>query len=1525
MTQFNRNRSLPCILFAWVGVASVPAHASHVSENLVRLPLAFEQHGERFVARGQGYTVGVDSGKMAIQVLSAKDKTSRAVSLEFAGTGVSRAVPGAKLPGKVNYILGEDPRKWQTGLPTYGLVTYPNTYPGIDVVYHGNQQQLEFDLVVRPGADPRAIRMKIKGGSGLSIDASGALVVGDSTGDLRIALPETYQDVNGTRKSISGHYSLHGRDEVVFNVDRYDRNRPLVIDPTIVYSTLLGGSTGSSASQSIALDSLGQMYIAGYTSASDFPIANAYQGGLNVNQDAFVTVINAAGTALVYSTYIGGSNTDQFQGIAVDSTGAAWVAGSTSSFDFPLLNATQAASGGGQDAVLVKLNPSGTLAFSTYLGGSNTDQANGVAIDSSGSAYVTGQTLGDFPATSGVLQSTNQGSWDAFIAKFTTNGAETYATLLGGSGTDEGIAIAADTAGNAYVTGLTYSATIPGAPAGGAQTTLGGLADAFVAKFNPSGTALQYFTFLGGTGLDQGNAIAVDINGDAYFAGYTGSAGLATAGAAQPAIAGGYDGFAAELNPAGTAFTYVTYLGGNRQDQINGMALDSAGNIYLAGQTDSTNFPTISALQPVLPGNGVSLAETTNSGATWAAFDTNIPGAVFDMSPDPVNPGTFVVGTEQGIYRTTNGGAVWTQQFPGVFLNVALSRSPANSNTIYAEGQLPCSSCTSSGIYLSTDNGVTWTLQGPSPTRLQTGSSFIAGGIVADPVSASTAYVFSFYPTVFKTTDSGVSWYPAATGLPIGGLQALVAASDGSLYAAIYNSTVYKSTNQGDSWTPVNTGLPGSGLVYAHSLSVSPSDPATLYLAAGTVYKTTNGGASWAAIASGFGYKGEGALEIAVSPLNASVLYGWGVAYLLSTDGGVDWTAATVGASSAGFAFDPFNAANVFALAGTTTQGFVAKLNRSGSALTYSTYLGGTASAYAMGIATNGTGGAFATGYTSDTLDSSFPVTSSTGQSSSNAQVAFVTEISDTTDACSYSVNPAAQVLSGATQLASFSVVAPGGCAWTVTSDQSWAIFPNGASGTGTAGFYVQIAANTTGAGRSANLTLGGKTVTVQQADSSCSYVLSATSVSLTPGGGPVSVDLTTGSGCPWSVSTGTSAISVTSAATGTGSATITMTVAPNLGTSSRTFSVAVATAGIQLNEAAMQTITFGALSNQTLGASPIPLTATASSGLDVTFTSNTTTVCTVSGNTAIIVASGGCSITASQAGNATYAAAAPVIRAFTVLFNDVAPTAYYYTAVNLFAQYGITAGCGNNNFCPDDNVTRAQMAVFIVTAIFGSNTFSYSTTPHFADVGTGDFAFKFIQAMYELGITAGCGNGNYCPDDPVTRDSMSVFIIVARLGTGAAFTYPVTPYFTDEPATDFAFKFVQRMKLEGITGGCTTTTFCPDSSVTRGQMAVFMMVGLFNQLLQAGTPVLTAISPSTLGPGATGTFTITGANTNFAQGTTALSPIPGVTIGTITVNSPTSLTVQLTAAGNAAAQPRSIVAITGAEQDVLPNGLVIQ
>ena len=829
---------LPIALADGATVEEAPAAIRQAQAKYLQLPLAFEKRQndgkEEYLSRGQGYTLALRDGKAFIGVKPAEGSAA-AVSLEFAGGRKPKAIQGEELPGKVNLIFGNDPKKWQLGLPTYGKVTYGEIYPGIDVVYYGNQQQLEFDLLVKPGADPEAIRLKLEGAGRLSIDDSGALNLGDAAGGLRVALPQIYQEVNGAKKRVPGHYTIVSRDEVAFRIDPWDHTRPLVIDPTIAYSTLLGGGLNSSDGFGIKVDSNGNILIGGYTFAADFPTFAAFQSKLKGSPNVFVTSITSTG-ALNYSTYLGGSFSDKLQGLAVDSTGAAWVTGSTSSGDFPTKNAAQSTISvdGTSVTFVTKLSSAGALQFSTFLNSSN---GNGIAVDKTDNVYVTGSATSGFATTAGAIVSTLSGSSiDAFVTKYnSTGGPPVYSTMLGG-GADSGSAIAVDLTGNAYVTGLSLSSSFAHAPTGGAQTTNnGGNGDAFVAKLKADGTALLYFTFLGGAGSDQGTAIAVDGSGDAYIAGQTSSMGLAKGAAVQPALGGVTNGFAAELNPSGSAFTYITYLGGSRVDSLTGLALDSSGSVYLAGYTDSVNFPTQSAIQSTLPGNGISLFNSANSGGTWAAFDSNIPGAVFDASISPA--GTAVVLTESGIYRAmnVNGGASWIQMLnaPGSFNGSHLARSAVAPGTIYAA--VCCSNFNNFFIDQSTDDGLTW-FSGQAPSQV--------AGLVADPLTANTVYLFgNSFPYVFKSTDGGVTWNPAASGLPGVQVGSMVATTDGALYAGTYGSGIYKSVNQGSSWVAVNSGLPQDSFSYsAHSLSASGT---TVYFALGSIYETTNGGASW--------------------------------------------------------------------------------------------------------------------------------------------------------------------------------------------------------------------------------------------------------------------------------------------------------------------------------------------------------------------------------------------------------------------------------------------------------------------------------------------------------------------------------------------------------------------------------------------------------------------------------------------------------------------------------------------------------
>jgi hypothetical protein len=659
-----------------------PANESLVRQKYGELPLSFEANdGQtdsqvRFLARGPSYTLSLTATE-AVMVMSkpaaapasgaadslapevlgrggqmTANSTIETVTLRMQfvdGNQAPQVVGREQLPGTVNYFVGNNPDQWHTNVPTYARVEYQQVYPGIDLVYYGNQRQLEYDFVIAPGADPGAIHMRFAGADGLEVDAQGELVLQTAAGPVVQHRPVVYQEVSGMRQEVAGRYVLAGSGEVGFELGAYDPNRPLVIDPVMLsYSTYLGitgfdegngiavdsagnayvtgslggdafvsklnaGGTrlvylaylrgnGAQAGWAITVDGAGNAYVTGQTNATDFPTtAGAFQTAFGGGpSDAFVTKLNATGTALVYSTYLGGSARDQAYGIAVDGAGNAYVTGYTESTDFPTTEgAFQTVYGGGvRDAFVAQLSADGTaLAYSTYLGGSAHDEARAITVDSAGNAYVTGFTAStDFPTTEGAFQPAHQGDFvlSAFVTKLSGDGtALVYSTYLGGSGGyDVGYGIAVDGAGNAYVTGGTGSIDFPTTP-GAFQTTLRGT-NAFVSKLSGDGTALVYSTYLGGSGGDTGGGVAVDGAGNAYVAGSTSSNNFPTTpGAFQTSNRGGvFDAFVSKLSGDGTALVYSTYLGGFARDQALGIALDGAGNAYVTGFTNSTNFPT---------------------------------------------------------------------------------------------------------------------------------------------------------------------------------------------------------------------------------------------------------------------------------------------------------------------------------------------------------------------------------------------------------------------------------------------------------------------------------------------------------------------------------------------------------------------------------------------------------------------------------------------------------------------------------------------------------------------------------------------------------------------------------------------------------------------------------------------------------------------------------------------------------------------------------------------------------------------
>jgi Bacterial Ig-like domain (group 3)/Beta-propeller repeat len=544
------------------------------------------------------------AGPWAVSTPATKSKTNSVLRMKLRNANPAARVTGMEeLAGASNYFIGNDPTKWRTNVPTYAKVKCEGIYSGIDLVYYGNQRQLEYDFIVAPGADPRRIAFDVHGAKRIRRDAHGDLVFKVGENEIRWHKPAVYQEKDGAKQEIAARYAISDANRLGFEVSDYDASRPLYIDP-LIYSTYLGGS-GYDAGYGIAVDSAGNAYVTGGTSSTDFPTMNPLQPANGGAYDVFVSKINPSGSTLVYSTYLGGSSGDIGYGIAVDSAGDAYVVGQTASPDFPTVNPLQPTFGGVGDAFVAKINATGSgLVYSTYLGGNNVDSGNSIAVDSAGNAYVTGSaTSTDFPTTPGAFQTVcnnHCGGGDAYVAKITPTGsALAYSTLLGGNSTEYSQSIAVDSAGNAYIVGFTDSTDFPTTP-GAFQRVCNhgsGCGDAFVAKLNPTGSALVYSTYLGGSRLDYGNGIAVDGTGNAYVTGYTTSTDFPIMNPFQATKRGRGDVFVAKLNPTGSALVYSTYLGRAGNDFGSAVAVDNAGNAYIAGGTHSGFFPTKNPLQ----------------------------------------------------------------------------------------------------------------------------------------------------------------------------------------------------------------------------------------------------------------------------------------------------------------------------------------------------------------------------------------------------------------------------------------------------------------------------------------------------------------------------------------------------------------------------------------------------------------------------------------------------------------------------------------------------------------------------------------------------------------------------------------------------------------------------------------------------------------------------------------------------------------------------------------------------------------
>ena len=727
----------PNIVSSNIGVAkSQPAAKLHVSarsasappqvhSSFGRTPLSFEEnHGQtdarvKYLARGRGYTLFLAPEEAVLALRYRSEESSQKHSgqpgmpsnndaakwsqanlrLSLEGANTSSRVTGVdQQRGISNYFIGSDPSQWHTQIPNYAKVLYQDVYPGIDVAYYGNEGQLETDYILAPEAEAREIKLGVQGAASLRVNEGGELLLQIDGGEVRLKKPFAYQLVNGTRREVSVAYELLAKNEAGFALGAYDHSQKLIIDPALFFSTYLGG-TGQDIAHAVAADGVGDTFVTGQTTSTNFPTSTGVvQGSLGTSgtQNAFVTEYAPDGQSFIFSTYLGGNGTDSGNAIAINSVGQVYVAGQTTSSAFPLQHPLtgQGSLLGGMAAFVSQISANGaTLLFSTYLTGNIFDEAAGVALDSAENIYVAGGTSSsNFPVVN-AFQAAPGGAEDGFIAKLaapnpTSNPGSTllYSSYIGGLGFDQATSIAVDSTGNAFIAGLTNSANFPTvAPF---QASLGGggaaLQNAWVAEVKQTNNVptLFFSTYLGGSQFDQANGIAVDTSGDVYVTGFSQSPDFPLHNALQT-FGGGQDAFVTEFAPGGGTLVFSTYFGGGGSGFGftfgNAIALDSQKNIYFTGSTSSVDYPTLAPLVATLGdffGNAV--ITELSSGGSFIQFSSYLGGS------DHVPSSGFPTDTGNGIAVDGSGniyvaGATGTLDFSTVNPHQAVLASQSSN------------------------------------------------------------------------------------------------------------------------------------------------------------------------------------------------------------------------------------------------------------------------------------------------------------------------------------------------------------------------------------------------------------------------------------------------------------------------------------------------------------------------------------------------------------------------------------------------------------------------------------------------------------------------------------------------------------------------------------------------------------------------------------------------------------------------------------------------------------------------------
>jgi len=624
-------------------------------------PLLFEKNAGqtneavKYTSRGEGYTLYLTTDEFVFALTGGNSNagSNSILSLSFEGANINSTVTGVEeLAEKRNYIIGNQPSEWHTDIPTYARVKYEDIYPGIDLVSYGSEGLLEYDFIVAPGVDPDVIQLAVRGADHIRLDEGGNLVIHTRSGNLVQKAPMVYQEVDGLHRSVKGKYVVYEQQisvpgpaarvaqpslqTVSFQVAEYNHDLPLIIDPAITYSSYLGG-TNLDQINDITIDGQDNVYITGATMSADFPSTNGlyttHNDSNGVNLDVFVTKLNSAGQ-IEFSTFLGSGNgvtgsDDEGLGIAVNS-GNIYITGYTniSTSAFPTTTGAYDISHNGvSDVFVTEINSTGdTLLYSTLVGGSSGDEGHAISVDASGKIYVTGRTFSDtdFPVVN-AYQTTGDGNTntaDAFVIKLSPDGNSSsdlfYSTYIGGNNNDEANAIAVDSIGNAYITGVTNSINYPVKSALPGLSVLTGTGSAFVTRLNATGNTLGYSTYLGGNGDDSGQGLALDSSSNVYIVGSTDSTDFPVTTYAYDKFVSGTDAFVAKLSVSGSSLSYATYLGGGGSEAGYDIVVDSIGQVLISGETSSGNFPvTSNAAQPFyLGGEDAFVAQLNSSGST---------------------------------------------------------------------------------------------------------------------------------------------------------------------------------------------------------------------------------------------------------------------------------------------------------------------------------------------------------------------------------------------------------------------------------------------------------------------------------------------------------------------------------------------------------------------------------------------------------------------------------------------------------------------------------------------------------------------------------------------------------------------------------------------------------------------------------------------------------------------------------------------------------------------------------------------